>query len=226
MKRISKTAGHGISGLSYSRVTVTSLTLAGCSRPNTTSAAKVLTVGVDLPLTGPDARTGQEFKDSVDMAFSEVGYKIGDYTVKLVWIDDQSDPQVATTANEQAIERDKIDCGLLDWNSSVSVALMDVSAKYQIPYFFAFGATDVVNQKYASDPKYSYWIGKGWPSPEKLEISYAEALNEAVQNGTWKPQNKKVAIWAEDSDWGRSFGGCYGSIISVFRMGNSKSTVC
>ncbi len=150
---------------------------------------------------------GQEFKDAVDMAFSEVGYKIGDYTVKLVWIDDQADPQVATTAYDQAVQRDKIDCGILDWNSSVSVALMDVAAKYQIPYFFAFGATDVVNQKYASDPKYSYWIGKGWPSPEKLEIAYAEAINEAVQNGTWKPQNKKVAIWAEDSDWGRSFAG-------------------
>ena len=35
----------------------------------------------------------------------------------------------------------------------------------------------------------------------------SNALDNAVQNGTWKPANKKVAIYGEDSDWGRSLGG-------------------
>lgn len=191
-----------------------SLLLMGCSSsqsastptPTPSAQEKVLTVGVDLPLTGPSARTGQEFKAAVDMAFTEVGYKIGDYKVKVVWIDDQSDPEKATTAYEQAIQKDKIDVGILNWNSSVAVALMETTAKYKIPHFFASGATEVVNQKWASNDKYKYWVAKGWASPAKLSMAYVETINEAVKNGTWIPRNKKVAIYGEDTDWGRSFG--------------------
>ena len=191
-----------------------SLMLTGCGSSQTASTPsaqeKILTVGVDLPLTGPGARTGEEFKNSVDMAFNEVGYKIGDYKVKLVWIDDQSDPEKATAAYEQAIQKDKIDVGLLGWNSSVAVALMETAAKYKIPHYFAFGATEVVNQKYASNDKYKVWIGKGWASPSKLSIAYVDTINDAVKNGTYTPRNKKVAIYGEDTDWGRSFGATVG----------------
>ena len=70
------------------------------------------------------------------------------------------------------------------------------------------GSTGVVNQKYQSDPqKYTYWMGKGWPAPESLEIAYVEAINEAVKNGTFKPRNKNVALWGEDTDWGRAVAG-------------------
>jgi branched-chain amino acid transport system substrate-binding protein len=85
---------------------------------------------------------------------------------------------------------------------------MDVTAKYKIPHFFGFGATEVVNEKFASDPeKYGYWMYKGWPTPAKLSIAYVQALEDAIANGTWKPAEKTVAIYGEDSDWGRSFGG-------------------
>ena len=190
------------------------LMLSGCgSTPSATTSstqAKVLTVGVDLPLTGPSARTGEEFKDAVDMAFQEVGNKIGDYTVKPVWINDQADPEKGTTAYEQAVQKDKIDVGIMNWNSSVAVALMETTAKYQIPHFFGFGATDVVNQKWASNDKYKYWIVKGWASPDKLSVAYVGTINEAVKNGTFKPRNKKIAIYGEDTDWGRSFGTAVG----------------
>ncbi|KJR49199.1 Branched-chain amino acid ABC transporter, amino acid-binding protein [Desulfosporosinus sp. I2] len=193
-----------------------SLMLTGCgsSTPTSTSTStakeKVLTVGVDLPLTGPGARTGEEFKNAVDMAFTEVGYKIGDYKVKLAWIDDQSDPEKATSAYEQAVQKEKIDVSILGWNSSVAVALMESAAKYKIPHYFAFGATEVVNQKYASNDKYKVWIGKGWASPSKLSIAYVDTVNEAIKNGTYSPRNKKVAVYGEDTDWGRSFGATVG----------------
>lgn len=208
MKKLAKRLSVVLVGL----LTV-SLMLTGCgsSKPASTPAAqeKVLTVGVDAPLTGPSARSGQEFKSAVDMAFEEVGYKIGDYKVKLVWIDDQSDPEKATAAYEQAVQKDKIDVSILNWNSSVAVALMETAAKYKIPHYFAFGATEVVNEKYASNDKYKGWW-KGWASPSKLSIAYAETVNEAVKNGTFTPRNKKVAIYGEDTDWGRSFGATVG----------------
>lgn len=184
------------------------LTVTGCSSENSASSSKekVLTIGVDLPLTGPCAKAGQEFKDACEMAFEEVGYKIGDYKVKLVWIDDQSDPEKATRAYEQAIQRHKIDCGLLNWNSSVAVALMEVVAKYKIPHFFPAAAASSVNDKWHSNEKYRYWVTKGWAAPEKMCIAYVEAINSAVEKGIWKPRNKKIAIYGDDTDWGRSLG--------------------
>ncbi len=85
---------------------------------------------------------------------------------------------------------------------------MEVTAKYKIPHFFAFGATELVNEKFNSDKeKYGYWMAKGWPDPSKLSIAYVNTLEDAIKAGTWTPSEKKVAISGEDTDWGRSFGG-------------------
>ncbi|MBF0527770.1 MAG: ABC transporter substrate-binding protein [Deltaproteobacteria bacterium] len=171
---------------------------------------KVLKVGVLGPFTGPCADAGQQFKASTLMAMEKIGYKIGDYKLELVWIDDQSDPAKAATAYAEAVERQGIQIGLGGWNSSVSVSVMDVSAQYKIPHFLAFGSTEIVNQKYKADPqKYSYWGGKGWPVPGDLMQGYVESLNKAIEKGIFKPEKKLVAIYGEDTDWGRGTGAAF-----------------
>jgi branched-chain amino acid transport system substrate-binding protein len=167
---------------------------------------KVFKLGVDGPFSGPGAKNGEEFKRSFQMAMEAINYTIGDYKIEPVWIDDQSDPAKGTAAYEQAVVQDKIQAGILNWNSSVAVALMELTAKYKIPHFFGFGATEVVNETFASDPeKYGYWMNKGWASPSKLTISYVDALEAAIADGSYKPAKKTVALAGEDTDWGRSF---------------------
>jgi branched-chain amino acid transport system substrate-binding protein len=174
-------------------------------------ATETLKLGVLGPFSGPTARTGDEFKGAVQTAFEAIDYQIGPYKVELVWIDSQSDPAKASQAYEQAIVQDKIQAAILNWHSSVVVACMEIAAKHKIPHFFGFGATEVVNETYASDPeKYSYWMGKTWPSPEKLSIAYVQALEYYIQEGIWTPEEKTVVVWGEDTDWGRSFGGAIG----------------
>ncbi|ATW23744.1 ABC transporter substrate-binding protein [Candidatus Formimonas warabiya] len=185
----------------------TALLITGCGNKAATEGdAKVLTIGVDLPLTGPSAKAGTEFKDTVTLAFEEVGNKIGDYNVKLVWIDDQADPQKGTSAYEQAVVRDKIDVGILNWNSSVAVALMETVAKYQIPHYFGMGAAGTINEKWLSNEKYHYWINKGWAMPDKMTQAYVDTIGQAIESGLWNPRNKKIAIYGDDTDWGRSYG--------------------
>ncbi len=168
--------------------------------------SKVFKLGVDGPFSGPGAKNGEEFKRSFQMAMEAINYTIGDYKIDPVWIDDQSDPAKGTAAYEQAIVQDKIQAGVLNWNSSVAVALMELTAKYKIPHFFGFGATEVVNETFASNPeKYGYWMLKGWPSPAKLTVAYVAALEDAIAKGTYKPATKTVALAGEDTDWGRSF---------------------
>ncbi len=172
------------------------------------AATEIFKLGVDGPFSGPSALTGNEFKASVTMAMEKINYTIGKYKIQPVWIDDQSDPAKGTQAYQQAIDQEKIQAGILNWNSSVAVALMDVVAKNKVPHFFGFGATELVNEKFASDKaKYGYWMNKGWPAPAKLSTLYVQALEDAIVSGSWKPAAKTVAIYGEDTDWGRSFGG-------------------
>jgi branched-chain amino acid transport system substrate-binding protein len=168
---------------------------------------KTFTIGVLGPFTGPSARTGDEFRQSAEMALDKINYKVGDYTIKVVWIDSQSDPEKATRAYEEAIVQDGVQAGALNWHSSVAVACMEVTAKYKVPHFFGFGATEVVNQKFESDPaKYGYWTTKGWPTPVKLSKNYVSAIEDAISAGVWSPDPKTAVIYGEDTDWGRSFG--------------------
>lgn len=171
------------------------------------AAEKVLKVGSIAPITGPASRVGEEFKNSITMAFDEIGWKVGDYKIEFVWVDSESDAEKAAKAYEKAIVRDKIDVGYNTWHSWVSASCMEVAAKYKIPHFFSFGAGKIMNEKYESNPeKYKYWVGKTWPLPEKLSIGYIKALEEAIAKGLWKPEKKRVAVYGVDNDWGRNFG--------------------
>ncbi len=171
------------------------------------SADKVLKIGIMGPFTGPSAKTGDEFKGAVTLALEKIDYMIGDYKVEPVWIDSQSDPAKATSAYAEAVESKGIQAGVLNWHSSVAAAVMDVTAQYKVHHFFGMGAAEIVNEKWTSNTaKYGYWGGKGWPVPGKLMLGYVECLNNAVEKGLWKPQNKKVALYGEDTDWGRSVG--------------------
>lgn len=87
---------------------------------------------------------------------------------------------------------------------------MEVTAQYKVPHIFGMGAAEIVNEKYLSDPdKFSYWGAKGWPVPGKLMLGYVECLNNAVEKGLFKPASKKVAIYGEETDWGRSVGASF-----------------
>jgi branched-chain amino acid transport system substrate-binding protein len=175
-----------------------------CTEP----AAATIKVGIEGPFTGPNALTGEEMKNASSMAFEAIGWKVGPYTIEPVYIDDQSDPAKGAAAYEQAAVGQKITAGILGWHSSVAVAQMEITAKYKIPHFFAMGATGVVNETFNKDAaKYGYWTTKGWPDPAKLTIGYVQAIEDAIAAGTFKPAEKKVAIYGEDTDWGRSFGG-------------------
>ncbi len=180
---------------------------AAATKAPAASGEKVFKLGIMGPFTGPSALNGTEFKNAATLAFEAISWKIGDYKIVPVWIDEQSDPAKTTQAYEQAIVQDKIQAGILNWHSSDAVAAMDISAKYKMPHFFGFGATELVNEKYKSDTtKYSYWFGKTWPSPSKLSIAYVVTLEDAIKAGAFKPKDKTVYIWGEDTDWGRSFG--------------------
>lgn len=167
-----------------------------------------ITVGVIGPFTGPNKRVGSEIWRSYKMAFSETDNQIGDYEIELIKIDSRSDPERATQNYSRAVTRNDVDVTSFNWHSSVSVALMDLAAKYEVPHFFGGAATQVILDKYKQDPdKYRFYdTGKFWPTPKKLTPAYVSTINKALEEGKWDPDTRKVAIYGEDTDWGRNFG--------------------
>jgi len=180
----------------------------GSTEPGGSSAAtETINIGIGGPFTGTSALTGTEMKNAAAMAFDAINWQVGDYKINPVYVDDQADPAKGTAALEQAIVGQKLVAGILNWNSSVSVAEMELTAKYKIPWFFGMGAAGTVNEKFTDDQeKYGYWTSKGWPDPVKLTTAYVGAINDAIDAGTYTPASKVVAIYGEDTDWGRSFG--------------------
>jgi branched-chain amino acid transport system substrate-binding protein len=176
--------------------------------PGASSAAtQTINIGIGGPFTGTSALTGTEMKNAAQMAFDAINWQVGSYKINPVYVDDQADPAKGTAALEQAIVGQKLVAGILNWNSSVSVAEMELTAKYQVPWFFGMGAAGTVNTKFTGDKaKYGYWTSKGWPDPVKLTTAYVGAINDAIAAGTYTPSSKVVAIYGEDTDWGRSFG--------------------
>ena len=171
------------------------------------TATETINIGIGGPFTGTSALTGTEMKNAAEMAFEAINWQVGNYKINPVYVDDQADPAKGTAALEQAIVGQKLVAGILNWNSSVSVAEMELTAKYKIPWFFGMGAAGTVNEKFTGDQeKYGYWTSKGWPDPVKLTTAYVGAINDAIDAGTYTPASKVVAIYGEDTDWGRSFG--------------------
>ncbi len=167
----------------------------------------VFKLGILGPFSGPSESTGKEFRGAAEMTFDAIDWQIGDYEIEPVWIDSQSDPEVAVEAYENAILEDGIQAAILNWHSSVAVSCMEVAADYEIPHIFPFGATEAVNEKYLTAPdRYSYWMNKGWPVSAKLTTSYVEAIEDAIAEGRWSPEEKTLAIIAESTHWGLSFG--------------------
>ncbi|MEW6265706.1 MAG: ABC transporter substrate-binding protein [Thermodesulfobacteriota bacterium] len=166
---------------------------------------KVFKLGILAPLTGPAGKSGTEIKNGATMAFEKAGNKIGDYKVELVYIDDQSDAAKGTNAISEAIERLGVQTIILNWNTAVTMAGMDVFNKYKVPFFFGMGAGKAINDKWSGLPADNrYLIMKGWCIPQKQVVGYVDCLNNAVDKGKWKPAKKIVALWGEDTDWGRS----------------------
>jgi branched-chain amino acid transport system substrate-binding protein len=179
-----------------------------CAGSNQSGESKVFKVGFSAPFTGPLARTGEEFKGSVQLALKRINSKIGPYQIQPVYVDETSDAAKASADLEQAIGAQGVQAGALQWLSADAITMMDVANRHKVPWFFGFGASGTINDKFKklSDAD-RYWMTKGWPVPTTLVPIYADALNTFVQAGKYNPPTKNVAFAIEDNQYGRDSAG-------------------
>ena len=176
----------------------------------------VVRLGLVAPLTGSASGAGSNILNAASLALEEAGGGVGDYTVELVPIDSESASDPARTAElyRAAITSNDLIAGLLNWHSGVAVELMDVAADAEMAHLFGLGATDAINQKYASDPeRYRVWSAKGWPQPstyvrsylDLLECLLSSACTEATAATPWSPGQRSMYVVVEPGSWGGAF---------------------
>jgi branched-chain amino acid transport system substrate-binding protein len=177
-------------------------------------APEVIKLGGVYPLTGPAAEAGIATLQGVKLAIDEWNEKGGIFlreygrTLKIEYIaeDSASKPEQGVAAAEKLITKDKVHmiAGGEAFHSSVTLAIMELAPKYNIPIVSLQPVSLEITKKVLSDPdKYKYFFKLDWNSSV-----YAEAffyyITYLVENNYFKPKTKTLAFIVEDTDYGRA----------------------
>jgi branched-chain amino acid transport system substrate-binding protein len=150
-------------------------------------------VGVILPLTGGQAAFGEIEKNSFEMAVEKVNAAggINGKKLELLFEDDTGKPEVARSAAEKLISKDKVVMLGGGYGSSETFAIAGVAQQNKIPFLVNTGSADKITEQ-------------GWDYVFRLNppvSAYPQAL-ESFLTELVKPQT--VAILYEDSAFGTS----------------------
>jgi len=203
-----------VTTVTVTHTTTTTVTTVATTTPAPTTSPtpakeKVIKIGLAAPLSGRSAYTGDQQRKGAIMAVEEInaqgGIKLKDgyYKIELVIGDDESKPATGVSVFEKFVTQDKVALVMGEVNSDVALAMMDVSAKYKIPYISLGCSSDALTKKLLSDPeKYKYYIRMTPYSGEAYGKAAVVFLEDAISKGWFEITNRKVAIIAENTAFG------------------------
>jgi branched-chain amino acid transport system substrate-binding protein len=88
-----------------------------------------ITIGVNLALTGPNASLGIPYRKGLDALPAEIGGE----AVKVILLDDASDPSTAVRNARKLIDEDKVDLIIGPSNTPAGVALANITYEAKVP---------------------------------------------------------------------------------------------
>jgi branched-chain amino acid transport system substrate-binding protein len=154
--------------------------------------AQTIKIGVNQPLTGPFAASGNYVVNGAQIAADEINAKGGvlGKKIELVVEDNKSNPTEAANVAEKMITRDKTPIMMGAWGSNLTLAVMPKLIEYEIPMVIETSSADKITV--LGNP-YVFRIS----APASVE---AEAFKDMVG----KLGFKKVDFLVINNDWGRS----------------------
>jgi branched-chain amino acid transport system substrate-binding protein len=172
---------------------VLALALAATLMVPVTWAEEALKVGIILPISGEKAKFGEIEKKSFEMALEEINAKGGVNGKKLEFIyeDDTGRPDVARSAAEKLITKDKVIMLGGGYGSSETFAIAGVAQQSQVPFLVNTGSDNKITES-------------GWNYIFRLNppvSDYPKGL-ESFLTDVVKP--KTAAILFENTNFGSS----------------------
>jgi branched-chain amino acid transport system substrate-binding protein len=155
------------------------------------ACADTIKIGVDQPLTGAFAASGNYIVEGAQIAAEEINAKGGvlGSKIELVVEDNKSNPTEAASVAEKLIDRDHVPVMLGAWGSSLTLAVMPKLMQYQVPMLVETSSAGKITTQ--GNP-YIFRISP----PSWVEADMFEKLLP-------KLGVKKVDFLAINNDWGR-----------------------
>ncbi len=155
------------------------------------AAEETIKIGVVGPRTGTAAATGKAFQEGIELALDRINKAGGVLGKKLevIFEDTAGDPAKAASAIEKLITHDKVVMVVGESHSSAALAEIDVANRLKVPFIIAEAWHDDITKK-----NYKYVFRAG---PCNSGVVNGYILGFIKDYGF-----KKVAIVAENTDWG------------------------
>jgi branched-chain amino acid transport system substrate-binding protein len=178
---------------------------------NSFAADATIRIGMTGPFTGPSAEAGVGGKQGVELAADEWNAKGGipidgkSLKIELYFEDTQSKPEVGVSMAEKLITRDKVHFLFGDsFNSSVSIAIMELSPKYKIPISTIQCVSKEISKKIKNNPQRYARFFKGIFDSDAYGYQVADTFKYLIDKRKISPKSKTIAFVVEDTDFGRS----------------------
>ena len=181
------------------------LALPALAAPSATAAdaAKVVTLGASMQLTGPDANLARYFRDGYQIAIDRInrqgGIHIGDETYRLALkvLDNQSNINLGMQQYTQLLTRDDVDFLLGPYGSNHTLNESSVAEKYRVPMVQGGGSAQQIFERgyryvFGTAPPAEKYFGSTVEMMTKLEprvhtlalLTADDAFDVAVRAGT------------------------------------------
>lgn len=163
--------------------------------------ADTIKIGVNQPLTGPVAASGNYVTDGARIAVEEINTRGGllGKQIELIIEDNKGNPTEAAAVAEKLIMRDEVCAMMGAWGSTMTLAVMPKLEEYGVPMVVETASSGKVTN---SGNK---WIFRTAPTSDML----AESFSPFVE----KFGMKKAAFLAVNNDWGKSNTDAYSAML-------------
>jgi len=166
------------------------------------ASAEAIKIGVNQPLTGAVAASGNYVTNGARIAADQINAKGGvlGKQIELIIEDNKGNPTEAAAVAEKLIVRDEVSAMMGAWGSSMTLAVMPKLEEYGVPMVVETSSSGKIT---TSGNK---WIFRTAPTSAMLAESFAPFVEKFGM--------KKAAFLAVNNDWGRSNTDAYSEMLS------------
>jgi branched-chain amino acid transport system substrate-binding protein len=162
-------------------------------------------IGLHGPFTGPVAYSGELMKKGFLLAVEEInqagGIKIAGRMIKIKPFaeDDRGAPAEGVAVTEKLITRDQVHAIVGPFNSSVGLAVAELTDRYKVVRLVPIAVADAITTGHP-------WVFRNCPNQTMQTVQNAEY---AMKQGKWK----KFALLLENTDYGRGGGETWSKVV-------------
>jgi branched-chain amino acid transport system substrate-binding protein len=167
----------------------------------TIGAADTIKIGVNQPLTGAVAASGNYVTNGARIAADEINAKGGllGQQVELIIEDNKSNPTEAVAVAEKLIGSDEVPVMMGAWSSTFTLAVMPKLMEYGVPMLVETSSSEKITTQ--GNP----WVFRISPTSEMEAKAFADQVD--------KFNIKKADFLVVNNDWGRGAAERFGDML-------------